>query len=139
MTARTAWTPLHRQFSNAPGSSRARTRAGVVGGNAVGQVEETGEPRPPVEADFRAGGERVGSGEDTADGVEADVDQGVLAGPLAARVVEVVEVVVERGGRAVGHGNDPSEAGDVISAGRLVGRGRAPPSPRRLAILMRRP
>jgi hypothetical protein len=32
----------------------------------------------------------------------------VLAGPLDTRVVEVAEVVVERGGLAAGHGDDPS-------------------------------
>ena len=65
--------------------------------------------------------------EHTADGDEEDIDQRVLSGPLDARVVEVVEVVVERGGLAAGHGDDPSKAGRVISVDRLVGRGRVLP------------
>ena len=61
----------------------------------LAQVEEAGEPGPAVEAELVDGGERVGPGEDAADGDEDDVDQGVLAGPLDARVVEVLEVLLE--------------------------------------------
>ena len=113
VTSCTAWIQPSRHFSNAAGSRRARTRAeGVVGGDAVGQVEEAGEPGPAVEAEFVDGGEGVGPGEDAADGDEDDVDQGVLAGALDARVLEVLEVVVERGGSVAGH--------DRVHRGRMM-------------------
>jgi hypothetical protein len=118
---------------------RQDAREGVVGRDAVGQVKEPSEPGPAVEAELLDRGERVGPGEDTADGDEDDVDQGVFAGPLDAWVGEVLEVVLERGGLAAGHGDDPSKAGRVISVGRSVVRKACSPSPREFAILMRRP
>src|SRR6185437_16924818 len=90
---------------------------GVVRGDAVAQVEVAGEPGPAVTTELLDTGERVGPGEHTTDGDEEDVDQRMLSGPLDARVVEVLKVVVERGGLAAGHGDDPSRAGNVISVG----------------------
>jgi hypothetical protein len=78
-------------------------REGVVGRDAVGQVEVEGEPGPAVAAELLDAGEGVGPGEDAADGDEDDVDQRVPAGPHDARVVEALEVVVERGGSVAGH------------------------------------
>ena len=100
MTSCTAWIQLKRHFSNAAGIEAGQDAAeGVVGGDAVGQVEVAGEPVPAVAAELVDGGERVGPGEDAADGDEDDVDQGVLAGALDARVLEVLEVPLE-GGRS---------------------------------------
>src|SRR5512135_2103671 len=90
---------------------------GVVGGDAVTQVEVASEPLPAVATELLDAGERVGPGEHTADGDEEDIDQRVLSGPLDARVIEVVEVVVERGRLAAEHGDDPSKAGHVVSVG----------------------
>ena len=100
----TAWIQPRRAFSNSAGSSRdEHPGEGVLRGDAVGQVEEAGEPRPAVAAELVDGGEGVGPGEDAADGDEGDVDQGVLAGPLDSWVGEVPEVTLERGKFVAGH------------------------------------
>src|SRR5262249_12729554 len=77
---------------------------GVVGRDAVGQVEVAGEPLPPVAPELVGGGEGVGPGEHATDGAEEDGDQGKPARPLDPLVVEVTEVVVERGRSVTGHG-----------------------------------
>jgi hypothetical protein len=67
--------------------------AGIVGGEAVAQVEGAGEPVLAIATALLEGGERVGPGQDAADGDEDEVDQGVLAGALDARVRKIPEVV----------------------------------------------
>jgi hypothetical protein len=95
---------LKRHFLERPRIEASQDPSeGVVRGDAIGQVEEAGEPGPAVEAELLDRGERVGPREDAADRDEDDVDQGVLSGPFDARVLEVVEVFLKGGGVAGGH------------------------------------
>ena len=68
---------------------------GVLRGDAIAQVEVAGEPAPPVAGELVDPRDRVGAGEDAADGHEDDIDQRMLAGPLHTRVVEILEVLLE--------------------------------------------
>ena len=76
---------------------------GVVGRDAVTQVEVASEPVAAIEGEFVDRGEGVGPGEDTADGDKEDVDQGVFASALDAGIREIPEVVSKGGRSVVGH------------------------------------
>ena len=55
--------------------------------------------------------ERVVGGQVAADGDAEDLDQRVLANPLDARVVQTLEMVVERSELAAAQDDDPSGRG----------------------------
>src|SRR5262249_32096904 len=107
---------------------------------ALGQVEVPGEPSATVEGELVDAGDRVGAGEDAADGDEDDIDQGVLAGALDAGVLEVLEVLVEGGRSDVGHelllGEDDRVRGGITSLYCTKG---SHPSLQGVSILMRQP
>src|SRR5262249_37347494 len=87
---------------------------GVLRGDALGQVEVTGEPGATVEGELVDGGDRGGSGGDAAGGDGEGVEQGGLAGALDAGILEILEVVVKGGRSDVGHALLLGEDGRIL-------------------------
>ena len=63
-----------------------------------------GRPTTAIDGEFVDAGDRVGPGEDAADGHEDDSEHGMLAGAIDTGFLEILEVLVEGGRSDVGHG-----------------------------------
>ena len=68
---------------------------GIFRGNVIGQIKVAGKPTATVDGKFVNPRNRIGTGKDTADSHEDDVDQRMFASTLHARVLKILEVLLE--------------------------------------------
>src|SRR5262249_49652662 len=96
--------PTQQALLEGPGIEPGQdAREGIFRGDPIGQIEVAGQPVPAIDGELVNPRERVGAAQDSTDGHEDDVDQGMLASAGDAGILKILEVVVEGGRSGVGH------------------------------------